>query len=101
MAEAAEMRGNARVDREREISLSCEIALAAEKRLMRGYALWLRGRHKVASMTAIHHPSRPGLVPELFADMGLEPEPLARAQGERATGTRTSWARHASGVPPR
>lgn len=78
--DAAETRKNARLAREFVISLPAELPLDNQRRLVRGFCLWLHDRYKLTSMAAIHHPFADGLDREITQDLMLN-----RDQNRRST----------------
>lgn len=84
-ADAAETRINARVAREFLIALPVELPLDAQRRLVRGYCLWLHDQYQISSMAAIHHPHADGADREIQADKIPQTEgrpPPKRARGD-------------------
>ena len=55
-AEAAEKRRDARVAREITISLPAELRVSDQRKLVRGFGLWLRDTYRIALQTNIHGP---------------------------------------------
>ena len=84
LVEASESRCNSRVARDFIISLPAELPLAAQVKLTRGYALWLRDRYGTPSMVAIHAPVGHAADPYLEADENiitdLQPRNIKKAK---------------------
>jgi hypothetical protein len=59
-AEKAETKSNARTAQERVLALPEELKEAAHKRLLNGYALWMRDEYGVAATWALHAPNDKG-----------------------------------------
>lgn len=59
-AEKAETKSNARTAQMRDLALPNELDETAHKRLLNGYALWLRDEYGLASTWALHAPSPHG-----------------------------------------
>ena len=69
MAQKAETRINSRLAREIKIALPHELPLETQRRLVRGYCLWLHDAFGMSSMAAIHHPFADGVDREILADL--------------------------------
>lgn len=66
---AGEKHPRARLAREILISLPHELPLEVQRRLVRGYCLWMHDRYGLSSMAAIHHPLAGGMDREILDDM--------------------------------
>ena len=68
-ADVAERHPRARLAREFVISLPAELPLDVQRKLVRGYCLWLHEHHGISSMASIHHPLADGLDKEIQSDL--------------------------------
>ena len=68
-AQKAETRINSRLAREIKIALPHELPLETQRRLVRGYCLWLHDAFGMSSMAAIHHPFVDGVDREILSDL--------------------------------
>ncbi len=68
-ADAAETRINSRLAREFLIALPCELPLDTQRKLVRGFCLWLHDEYRLTSMACIHHPFAGGWDKEILDDL--------------------------------
>lgn len=69
LADAAEKHPRARLAREFVVSLPRELPLEVQRKLVRGFCLWMHDSYGVSSLAAIHHPLAHGTDREMVADM--------------------------------
>ncbi len=84
LADAAEKHPRGRTARELVVSLPAELPLDVQRRLVRGYCLWLHDTFGISSMAAIHHPYIDGMDREILAD--LRPATEGRRRPARYSG---------------
>ena len=73
-ADVVEKHPRARLAREFVISLPAELPLDVQRKLVRGYCLWLHEHHGISSMASIHHPLADGLDKEIQSDLSPKTE---------------------------
>lgn len=79
-ADAAETRVNSRLAREILIALPYELPLDTQRKLVRGFCLWLHDEYRLTSMACIHHPFAGGWDKEILDDLMPSTEGADRQQ---------------------
>ncbi len=79
-ADAAETRVNSRLAREILIALPYELPLDTQRKLVRGFCLWLHDEYRLTSMACIHHPFAGGWDKEILDDLRHSTEGADRQQ---------------------
>ncbi|SFS41302.1 MobA/MobL family protein [Sulfitobacter marinus] len=73
-ADAVEKHPGARLAREFVISLPVDLPLDVQRKLVRGYCLWMHETHGVSSFASIHHPLSDGADKEILSDLRPQTE---------------------------